>query len=360
MQPGGQLPQAAAHQGKRQVSGIPADTESDAGDPALLAEAALDRALLDQWRGYLLEHALEQLRQTEAKSKVPYSTVLQLRGGQATPIAEHFAAFDEHLRAKGVTDVHREDTGRYLCRLAADCSFSVLADMSRQKLERWLTQHSAAGKSARARNAYRNAAVAFGNWCVEADRLTGNPFARTPKANEKADPRRQRRALGEAELVKLLEVARSRPVIDRMTVRRGKRKGQAVAKLTDATRAELDRLGQERALIYKTLVLTGLRKGELESLTVAQLSLDGPDAFAVLDAADEKNREGNAIALRTDWRPICATGWPTSWPGCRRRPARVVSRSRRGCRPLRRCSRCRRRWSRFWTATSWPPAWRGW
>ena len=33
---------------------------------------------------------------------------------------------------------------------------------------------------------------------------------------------------------------------------------------------------------------------------MAQLSLDGPDAFAVLDAADEKNREGNTIPLRAD------------------------------------------------------------
>jgi integrase len=36
----------------------------------------------------------------------------------------------------------------------------------------------------------------------------------------------------------------------------------------------LQRLGFERSLVYKTLVLTGLRKGELASLTVGQLALD--------------------------------------------------------------------------------------
>lgn len=218
----------------------------------------------------------------------------------ATAIAEHFAAFEKHLRAKGVTDVHREDTGRFLRRLAKECSFSTLAELSREKLEHWLALKSGEGMSARTRNAYRNAAVAFGNWGRSTNRLTENPFSGTPKANEKADPRRQRRALTEAELCKLLNVARSRPVLDRMTVRRGERKGQVVAKLSDRTRAELELIGRERALIYKALVLTGLRKGELESLTVAHLSLDGPDAFATLDAADEKNREGNAIALRDD------------------------------------------------------------
>ena len=64
--------------------------------------------------------------------------------------------------------------------------------------------------------------------------------------------------------------------------------------------AELERLGRERALIYKTLVLTGLRKGELASLSVGQLELDGTMPFVELEAADEKNREGSTIPLRAD------------------------------------------------------------
>jgi Phage integrase family len=53
-------------------------------------------------------------------------------------------------------------------------------------------------------------------------------------------------------------------------------------------------------LIYKSLVLTGLRLNELATLTVWQLRLDGRRAFAELDAADEKNREGNDIIIRAD------------------------------------------------------------
>ena len=53
-------------------------------------------------------------------------------------------------------------------------------------------------------------------------------------------------------------------------------------------------------MIYKTLVLTGLRKGELASLTVGQLVLDADPPYLVLDAADEKNREGSTIPLRAD------------------------------------------------------------
>jgi len=154
--------------------------------------------------------------------------------------------------------------------------------------------------SARTRNAYGAAAVCFANWCIDTHRLTANPFARLPKADEKADPRRKRRSLTEAELVRLLDVARRRPLLDAMTVRRGRRKGQAVAKLRDETRRRLERLGRERAMIYKTLVLTGLRANELRTLTVGQLVLDAKPAYLVLDAAGEKNREGNSIPLRAD------------------------------------------------------------
>ncbi len=63
---------------------------------------------------------------------------------------------------------------------------------------------------------------------------------------------------------------------------------------------KLEWLGRERSLVYKTLILTGLRKSELSALQVNQLQLDGSHPHIVLNAADEKNREGNSIPLRQD------------------------------------------------------------
>src|SRR5262249_36713874 len=103
---------------------------------------------------------------------------------QGRPLARHFGGFEEHLRAKGVTKLHPEDRGRYLRRLAGDCSFGTLAGLRREALERWLATRAAEGMSARTRNAYRNALVSFCNWCVATDRLAANPFAAVPKANE--------------------------------------------------------------------------------------------------------------------------------------------------------------------------------
>jgi integrase len=119
-----------------------------------------------------------------------------------------------------------------------------------------------------------------------------------PERSEFESGRVQGRAV--AELRRLLDVAAHRPLNKALTVRKGIRKGQTVAKLRPEVREQLEELGRERALIYKTLVLTGLRKQELASLTVAQVRLDVSMPYVELDAADEKNREGNSVLIRAD------------------------------------------------------------
>jgi len=219
----------------------------------------------------------------------------------ATPISEHFDAYLYALAAAGSVPMHHSNVKTYLNRLAADCGFLRLADLNREALERWLARETKSGRSARSRNTHRASLIAFANWCADPSigRLSTNPFKGVPKADEKADPRR-RRSMTEAELVRLLDIARDRPLLEALTVRRGKRKGEAIANIRPDVRQRLEAVGRERALTYKALVLTGLRKGELASLTVAQLRLDGPTPYVNLDAADEKNREGNDIIIRAD------------------------------------------------------------
>ncbi len=284
------------------------------GSPRLLVEAGTFTAKYRDGSGVVRE-VTTGCRQEQAARQVLADLVRraeQVKGGilsaaedamidhQGTSLSGHFDAFIDHMAGKGTTAGHRKTTRAYLDRLASDCDFSKLVDLHRGAVEGWLAARAAEGMSARSRNAYRCAIVSFCNWCLATRRVVANPLAGVPKVNEKADPRRRRRSLTEAELVKLLEVARRRPLLDAMTIRRGKRKGEAAAGLRPETIARLERLGWERALIYKTLVLTGLRRGELASLTVGQLELDGPAPFARLEAADEKNRQGSEIRLRAD------------------------------------------------------------
>ena len=218
---------------------------------------------------------------------------------QQAAIAGHFADFLANRKAKGKCS-RPEETLSQLARVADACGFAKLADVKGQAFENWLSEQAENGMSPARRNKYRSTWVAFCNWAIRAGRLLTNPLVTVAKADEAADVRRQRRAMTEAELVLLLDVARRRPLLDAATVRRGKDRGKPICKLRPETVARLELLGRERALIYKTLVLTGLRKGELETLAVGQLDLDADPPYLKLDAADEKNREGSTLPLRSD------------------------------------------------------------
>jgi len=253
---------------------------------------------------------------------------------QTTPLDRHVSAYLDHLRAKRgkggkpkVSPRHAANVEHNLSRIISECGFKHLRDVNRSEVERWTKQRLEDKEplSARTINAHLVALTAFGNWCVESKRLVANPVARPPKLDEAADRRRQRRALTEDELRRLLHVARVRPLAEhgRESVplpaadRKGRRTWtkapltldaiddaaararKGLAKRPDLI-ADLERRGRERALIYKALVLTGLRKGELAALTVGKLDLTGPTAYATLDAADDKAGRGADVPLRAD------------------------------------------------------------
>ena len=237
-------------------------------------------------------------------------------------LSDHVDAYLTSLEADGTTAEHRANVRRALHRISKECSFGRLGQLNRDALEAWLVVRAREGMGARTRNTYRAAAVAFCNWCVDTGRMLMNPFAKVSKANE---VRRKRRALDEDEIGRLLYVATWRPLAEygRETVRRDKQDAHgrktwkrvplelkeidgAVARARERLRrnpafaSELERRGRERGLVYKTAVLTGLRRGELASITVGQLCLDADPAYLILEAADEKSRGGANVPLRAD------------------------------------------------------------
>jgi integrase len=297
------------------------------------------RQLLTKW-----EREVEQIKAGTLDRKALYAA-----RQAAAPLEDHLSAYERSLVAAEVCDVYRANALRAVRRVAADCKFLTPADLDREAVGNWLAARIGEGMSARSRNYYRESLIAFANWCVQSGRLAGHDLGRVPKADQKADPRRQRRALTEDELTRLLAVAVVRPLTDARTVRRGKRKGEAYADLRPETVARLQAVGRERALIYKTLVLTGLRKNELATLTAGQLELTPGRAFLQLDAADEKSREGNALAVRDD-----LAGDLRRWLGDKLAALQAKAQEtgepiRSGCRATPSCSTSRRGWSASWT-----------
>ena len=246
------------------------------------------------------------------------------------PMEIHIEAYMQHLQAKTmrgrkISEGHRSNVKRQLTILTKDCLFKQLRDMTRDALEKWMNRAEQNGMGARTRNTYRAAIIAFCNWCVETDRMAANPLSRLCRADEHADTRKKRRALTEEELKRLFQAAHLRPLAEygRRTIRipKHKRKGRrtwykeqltpdnldaAVERAKELLKVEPDLIdallwkGRERALVYKVLALTGLRKGELASITMGQLWLDEKHPFIELKAKDEKSGRGSQIPLRSD------------------------------------------------------------
>jgi integrase len=251
-------------------------------------------------------------------------------GHAGRSLSTHVSDYVEHMKAKTVrgrkvSAAHRQNVQRCLSRLLVDCEFHLLADITRGAMEKWMNRQEDAGMSARTRNVHRSAILAFCNWCVETDRMANNPLARLCRADERSDTRHARRALTEEEVARLLRAAILRPVaeVGRLTIHRPKeecrgrrtwskqplayenleaahqRGLQRLANRPEVT-AELQFQGRQRALMYRILLTTGLRRGELLSLTIGQLALDDPQPYAELLARDEKAGRGAMIPLRAD------------------------------------------------------------
>jgi integrase len=247
------------------------------------------------------QRVLSDLEQRAEKVRAGLLTPAEARVAEhlTTPIGQHVASYLTSLEASGVSPKHVVEARRVLNRMLQGCGFESLAGLERSAVEHWLNRRRQEGASGRTRNIDLTRLLAFANWCVVNGRLTANPFRGIARANE-AETRRRRRAMTEEELMRLLDVAHRRPLLEALTVRKGKRKGEHYANVRTEVRERLEAVGRERALIYKTLVLTGLRKNELASLTAAQLRLEGPMPHVELEAADEKNREGNGVVIRAD------------------------------------------------------------
>ena len=112
------------------------------------------------------------------------------------------------------------------------------------------------------------------------------------------------------EIGALLDAAAKRPLHDALLIRRGKHKGQEGANVRQSEQERFIRLGRERALIYKTLIYTGLRKNELATMTVGdvhlpsprlrQAGLDGQQPYVALAAKNAKSARGATITLRAN------------------------------------------------------------
>lgn len=226
--------------------------------------------------------------------------------------AETVGEFIDNMAARGCAESTRYDWKRYLLDAGQKgLGWRTIGDMNRPELERWLSMRAMTPRNpkdpdsvmgARVHNCHATAFSAFGTWCERQGYLKTNPFAKVLKRDEKADRRHIRRDLTPEELKRLIEAAWNRP--EKAALRGNRGRGQNMLKAAAEVEPEtLDRLrflGRTRALAYWTAAATGLRWGELRSITLGAMRLDENPPHLILAAKDEKARRGANIPLQPE------------------------------------------------------------
>lgn len=212
--------------------------------------------------------------------------------------AEDLPGFQQYLAGKGNTGKHVTLVCTRVKSIIDGCCFSYWSDVSASKVLAYLDglranrvkadrktgkpKLDAAGQpmtrrgiSAQTFNFYLTAFKGFCRWMVKDGRASESPVVHLDGLNVKTDRRHDRRALSVDELRWLLDVTAAGPV----------RRGAS---------------GRDRSMVYQVATETGLRAGELRSLTRASFDLAGEPATVTVAAAYSKHRRADTLPLRTD------------------------------------------------------------
>lgn len=224
---------------------------------------------------------------------------------RARPLAELVPLYLDVLAARDTDGGYRALVRDQLTRICRDCGWLVWSDITADSLLIFLGgRRDRDGNSPATLNGYLRTAKGFANWL--ADRLDAkSPLRRLKPFPEDVDRRRSRRVLADAELSALIAAAE-----------RSKRRGRQVLS------------GRDRAMLYRVAAYTGLRAGELASLTPAAFDLAHTPPVVTVPAKHSKGRRVEPVPLPAHlaaklraWlkgRPKTAPVWPGDWAKHRR------------------------------------------
>jgi integrase len=195
------------------------------------------------------------------------------RVSAAKPLGELLKNFCRHLEAKERTAKYVGECEAMLKRVFDECRFMVWSDITPGKVETYLKRLRDEGLSVRRSNGYLTALKGFARWMIDTGQASESPLRGLRKLNEKIDVRRERRAATPEELRRLIAT-------------------------TAASGESFGMGGQERSLLYRFSVETGLRANEARTLTVGDFDLDG--LTVRVHAGYSKHRETDTVPLRQD------------------------------------------------------------
>ncbi len=205
------------------------------------------------------------------------------------PIGEHLADYEAKLRAAGRTLHHVECTTRYIHKIAGAAEWQTALDISADAVHRFAGSLQEQGRSARTVQAHLAAVKSFSKWLAQNEKLLRDPLASVGKPDPKADRRHVRRMLLPEEWQRLRTTLANGPQRDGI-------------------------LSVERLLLYWAAIQTGLRSGELRSLTRGNLFLDATQPYITCKASNTKNRKLAKQYIGRDLADALATHAATKSP----------------------------------------------
>lgn len=185
-------------------------------------------------------------------------------------LAEYMATLSDR------SDTHVREVERVLSVVVQSTGMTTLKDLTAARIAAYLTSHPASAATRAKHRVYLSGFTTFLHRVKQY--LPDNPIDRVPvpRAGHKEPTPRTRRPYSEDEFRRLLQAARTYPVAARSTHKGGRpRKDGTPAQprkavvLSPEFRATLEQQGRERELVYRLLLATGLRRGELSRVTVA-------------------------------------------------------------------------------------------
>ena len=213
-----------------------------------------------------------------------------------TALTVHLDAYKQHLNAKNDDQEHVRQTFAAIGKVLHGCEFKVFDDVQVSAVENWIAKkRERPNFGIRTANYHTKAVKAFLTWMVKNGRAPSNPLAHMADLNGKVDVRRERRSLPQDDFCRLVEAARKGKVFRRLS-------------------------GPDRAMLYEAAAYTGLREGELASLSRASFNLDANPPTVTVEADKSKHRAKDILPIHAelaarlrDWMPAEGKLWPGSW-----------------------------------------------
>lgn len=198
-----------------------------------------------------LEHESAGLIPAKAEREAAQSSLLDL-----------VTDYVNELTVLGRSEDHLRHVDKRLRKLVRDCKWTRLADVTPASFQVWRKDKSA--KAPKTLNEYLATLSAFWTWLRKQGRVSTNPFELVERTDTRGKERVQRRALSDAEVIRLLEAA------------------------------------GDNQLAYMLPLYTGLRRNEVRTLCWSNLVLGESSGLLRIHAAVNKNRKDQALPLHPE------------------------------------------------------------